>query len=83
MAAVRVPRFPSLGELAETGGLGWAPWGGKTWLQCPDNHRAAYGQEGDGHTIAADGTVTPSTVCPEEGCTFHEWVILDGWTPPP
>ncbi len=31
------------------------------------------------HDIAADGAVTPSLVCPEEGCTFHEFVQLDGW----
>ncbi len=79
---VRVPRHDDLGELAEAGGLGWAPWGTKTFLQCPNNHRAAYGLDDDGHTIAADGTVTPSTRCYADGCEFHEWVILEGWTPP-
>jgi hypothetical protein len=29
------------------------------------------------HDIAADGTVTPSVVCPN--CSFHEWIKLDGW----
>jgi predicted RNA-binding Zn-ribbon protein involved in translation (DUF1610 family) len=26
------------------------------------------------HTIAEDGTVTPSMVCPHEGCCFHEFI---------
>lgn len=33
------------------------------------------------HRILADGTVTPSLVCTHEGCTFHEFVRLEGWTP--
>ena len=32
------------------------------------------------HSIAQDGTVTPSLVCPYEGCTFHDWVKLEGWS---
>jgi hypothetical protein len=35
----------------------------------------------DVHTIAADGTVTPSYVCVATGCTFHEMVRLVGWDP--
>lgn len=33
------------------------------------------------HTIATDGTVTPSYVCVSAGCTFHEMVRLVGWDP--
>ena len=32
------------------------------------------------HTIAADGKVTPSLVCPYGGCSFHDHVVLEGWT---
>lgn len=32
------------------------------------------------HQIAADGTVTPSVVCSYD-CGFHEWIMLEGWTP--
>lgn len=32
------------------------------------------------HTIAEDGKVSPSVVCPTEGCTFHEWIQLEGWS---
>ncbi len=40
------------------------------------------------HTITADGLVSPSVVCngipahgdqPAVGCTWHEYVRLDGW----
>lgn len=31
------------------------------------------------HSISEDGTVTPSVVCPEDGCTFHEHIRLVGW----
>lgn len=45
----------------------------------------AHGHEGilspTHHTIANDGTVTPSVVCPIKGCTWHEFVRLDGWVP--
>lgn len=34
------------------------------------------------HRIMADGAVTPSVVCPCEGCGFHEHVKLTKWTPP-
>ncbi len=33
------------------------------------------------HTIAANGAVSPSLVCPTEGCQFHEFVILEEWKP--
>lgn len=30
------------------------------------------------HNISANGEVSPSYVCPHEGC-FHEWVRLEEW----
>jgi hypothetical protein len=33
------------------------------------------------HEIAADGTVSPSMVCPHEPCTWHVSCRLDGWDP--
>lgn len=30
------------------------------------------------HAISADGSVTPSVVCPED-CGFHEYIRLVGW----
>lgn len=32
------------------------------------------------HSIAADGTVMPSMICPHDGCDFHEYVTLFGWS---
>lgn len=32
------------------------------------------------HTVSASGVVSPSYVCPVDGCTFHEFVTLEGWT---
>ena len=31
------------------------------------------------HTVAADGKVSPSVVCPHDGCNWHVYVRLDGW----
>ncbi len=31
------------------------------------------------HTIAADGTVTPSLVCPTEDCGWHVFLRLVDW----
>lgn len=47
---------------------------------CPNGHNCAIGVPGiTRHTIASDGTVNPSVVCPEDGCGFHEFVRLEGW----
>ena len=35
------------------------------------------------HTIADDGTVPPSLVCPYDGCEFHDYVTLKDWNPSP
>lgn len=32
------------------------------------------------HDIAPDGRVSPSVVCPFEGCDFHDHVVLEGWS---
>lgn len=34
----------------------------------------------DKHDITEDGGVKPSIVCTQDNCTWHEYVILDGWT---
>ena len=31
------------------------------------------------HTIAPNGEVSPSLVCPTDGCEFHEFVTLENW----
>lgn len=46
-------------------------------MRCPAGHELSLA----GHDIAADGKVTPSVVCVYDGCTFHEFVELEGFTP--
>ena len=46
-------------------------------FRCPTGH---IGSLREHHQIAADGTVSPSVVCPHEGCTFHEFVKLENWS---
>lgn len=56
--------------------------GEDTWqvrLRCPGCGTTASLED---HEIADDGTVTPSLVCQNEGCGFHENVQLSGWEPP-
>ena len=47
-------------------------------VTCPNCGRTATLTD---HDIAADGTVTPSLVCPHGGCGFHDHVKLVGWMP--
>jgi hypothetical protein len=48
----------------------------KASMTCPNGHGLTLG----GHTVAADGIVHPSVVCPTAGCSFHEFVKLDRWS---
>lgn len=60
------------------------------WKDCSPRTRAVFKAEftcnnGHGvslrsHAIAADGTVHPSVVCLAPGCSFHDFVRLQGWT---
>lgn len=47
----------------------------KATLVCSRGHKMTL----RGHEIAADGTASPSVVCPVSGCDFHEFIRLDGW----
>jgi hypothetical protein len=56
------------------------PWTSDLALcTCPKGH--TFRLSGDVHSVAADGKVHPSYVCPAAGCGFHEWVRLVGWDP--
>lgn len=44
-------------------------------LSCPNGHAAGISD----HTVADDGKVSPSLVCPEKGCGWHVWGTLEGW----
>ena len=76
-AMTNVPRS----DLTMGGRLGYqvtmtkAGWG--VDLRCPDGHIGSLGS----HSIANDGVVTPSVICPHEGCTWHATIKLNNWTP--
>lgn len=55
----------------------WRIVAGAIWVSCPDC--AAVGMLD--HDVADDGAVSPSLVCPREGCGFHAWARLGGWRP--
>jgi len=44
-------------------------------LTCTNGHEGLISD----HEIAADGAVTPSVVCTEDGCGWHEHITLVGW----
>ena len=48
-------------------------------MTCPNGHAFSIsgGRFGSVHTIAHDGVVSPSVVCPR--CAFHDFVQLVGW----
>ena len=48
----------------------------KAELTCSNGHGVSL----RGHSIAADGKVSPSVVCLAPGCSFHDVVRLDGWS---
>ena len=58
-------------------GLKLSHGGRSASVTCTNGHTATLTD----HTIAEDGTVSPSLVCPYEGCEFHEYVKLEGWHP--
>lgn len=47
-------------------------------VKCGNGHIASLVD----HTIAADGTVTPSLDCATEGCSWHVHARLVGWPLP-
>lgn len=53
------------------------PTGRTALLKCSNGHIASLSN----HEISTDGVVTPSVVCPHEGCNFHEMVTLEDWKP--
>jgi hypothetical protein len=48
----------------------------KATMACQNGHVLTL----QAHTVARDGTVLPSVVCPAKGCSFHARVRLVDWT---
>lgn len=51
------------------------PSGYSVLFCCPHGH---LGNLGD-HFIDDKGVVTPSVVCVDDTCEFHEYIVLEGW----
>ena len=56
--------------------LTWKRGGLHVYVACANGHWAMLD-----HDIAEDGIITPSVVCPAEGCDSHVMAKLEGWTP--
>jgi len=54
----------------------WHAYGEIVMAACPRCGRVA---GLGGHSVSEGGVVSPSVVCPREGCGFHEDVVLEGW----
>lgn len=52
-------------------------------IVCPNNHHSRLNRASrdGGHKIDAQGNVTPSCICGETGCNFHETVTLSDYVP--
>jgi len=70
-----VPYDPRLTPCSWQGGT--TPTGRTALFCCPRGHIGTLSD----HEIGLDGTVSPSVVCPHEGCDFHEFIKLEGWKP--
>lgn len=46
---------------------------GTLWSRRPGSSDSTH------HGISADGQVSPSVVCPRDGCDFHQFIILQDW----
>lgn len=53
----------------------WWTWRDRVFIRCPKCEHVA----GLQHGIEKDGMVSPSLDCPTTDCSFHEFVILEGW----
>lgn len=68
-------------DLQKAGRLGWqAEFDVSGWsvdLRCPNGHIGRLGV----HEITTNGRVSPSVICPHEGCGWDENIRLVGWKP--
>ena len=48
--------------------LSWWRSNESIWMVCSNGHPAILD-----HEIESNGEVSPSVVCPEDGCDFHKW----------
>ena len=53
----------------------WWKTGNLLSVKCPD----CGGVGILSHEVNSEGVVSPSLVCPYDGCSFHRFVKLEGW----
>lgn len=58
----------------------WGVWDGDVMVRCPNCGTVSNCKN---HTILADRQVTPSFVCGNKRCDFHEYVELTNFEPIP
>lgn len=54
----------------------WSTFGRVVFIRCPECKEKARTD----HSVDDFGNISPSVVCPFEGCDFHDYVRLEGWT---
>lgn len=79
---VRRFKAPTAEKLAILGEI--EAWKAENRERLPDTTNVVCGNGHAGlideHVIADDGTVSPSVVCTEENCGWHEHIQLDRWS---
>lgn len=51
---------------------------GHVAVVCPVCH-SALTLSGRVHSVSEVGAVSPSFVCTRAGCSFHDFIVLEGW----
>lgn len=54
----------------------WRLWRDRILVTCPSCQRDAAALD---HAVDAEGRLSPSVICPHEGCDFHAMCHLVGW----
>lgn len=67
----------------------WAPVIRAPWLGGVNRVLAVvccpYGHQGliqPPHQVSDEGVVSPSCICPDDGCPWHDYLTLDDWREP-
>lgn len=55
----------------------WFGSGAMVFVRCGGSCGEAYRPD---HVIEENGNLSPSLVCPTDGCGWHVWIRLDGWS---
>jgi hypothetical protein len=87
---IGVPKLQGIDQRAQSGALWFfhihndSPFEATVTVRCSRGHLSSLDSNFDRprrnhHVISDDGSVSPSVVCPHEGCDFHEFIKLEDW----